>query len=270
MQPSRILSVGSEATAIQVVADSSQCKAEFAHNLLLEGVIEPGTREGSAIQYAPLLRRSLHGPSEYARHFLLPDISGDPGYGSIRENYPDESLRSAIWSSNRHWQDGKWMFFPVEQETMWAIRGSTQAIIWAGLSVCSCLCARSESEIFVAHIGFSYVKSIDAVLGFFEQQGIRRSAVMAVASTGALQLEAMRLEGVPRYYSPEQYYDCGILPKNLMHFEYGFEPPPGTLEPAVHRNLSRVVVFDDEISLFSGDTHGSRLQSARFVGALHF
>ncbi len=200
-------------------------------------------REAVGVQVSPFYGQASRGgrlrtnTPEWGEHYMLPTVQGQ-GFGNVRLSEDEHS------SYNR--TPGH-VFLNVEQETMWQLESAAAPVAYASMSECSALIGRSESSLWVAHVGYSTKVSLAAAAETMKAAGVTIDSMMAVAATGKLSPSAVF--GAPA--TRQDYLDLGIQPERIVEYDYSQQTDvEGTTQG---HNLAQVVARPNEVYVATSD-----------------
>jgi len=181
------------------------------------------------------------------RHYFLPDIPG--GKGDIN------SIREAYDSRTEYYKSPERLFLRVGQGEMWVIPKRENPYIKISMSECGAIIGTDNDRIVVAHISYSQIDEIEAVVRFMKENGIALQNIYAVASVGN-QARKIGVEGSKRAKDITVYANLGIPKENISTFEFHSELPYGG-EGWLSVNITQVICTREAIYKYSYDLKSS-------------
>ncbi len=145
------------------------------------------------------------------KHFFLPNIPGGSGnIKTIREGY---DTRSEYLKSDKR------IFLKIGQGEMWIIPKNENPYFQISMSECSAIVGKNSDNFIVAHISYSAIDELQAVINFMNNMGINAENIYAIASIGESQKRNSDNEYTKRAFDLDHYIALGILAKNIHQFE---------------------------------------------------
>ena len=190
------------------------------------------------------------------KHFFLPDIPGGEGdIKTIREGYDQ---RSEYLKSNKR------IFLKIGQGEMWLFPKSENPYFQISLSECSAIVGTNEKNIVAAHISYSAIDQIQAVVTFMKNMGINLENIYVIASVGDFQKKRSEEEHRKRAFDSRVYIKMGIPESNISQFEFKSTKTKGD-EGWLQKNLTQVVGCKDALFKYSFDLISTLSSSTRLL-----
>jgi hypothetical protein len=194
------------------------------------------------------------------KHYFLPDIPGGDGdTKKIREGY--DKYTKYIKTDNH-------VFINISQGTMWAILKENNPYLKISMSECSTIIGENKHELIVAHISYSALNEIEAVMDFMKKNNIPLNKIFAITSLKSSQSNKSEANLNDRATTKEPYLRHGISPDNILGFEYD----PGSFiseKERVSHNLTQVLVGKEGFFKWSFDlkrTFGTSSYQEEVIG----
>ncbi len=195
-------------------------------------------------ELAGMSRRQEAKVSGVLKHYLLPGIPGGEGDDKeIREGY---DRRAEYTKTDKH------IFINIGQGEMWVVPKETNPYFKISMSECSTIIGENGDNLAVAHISYSALNEIGAVMDFMAKNNITPDKIFAIASVGSFQAKQSERDFHKRATTEEAYLKQGIKPANIKNFEYD---PGETISEneKVSHNLTQVLVSKDGFLKWSFD-----------------
>lgn len=170
------------------------------------------------------------------KHYFLPGIPGGEGDDKeIREGY---DRRAEYTKTDNH------VFINIGQGEMWVVPKENNPYFKISMSECSTIIGENENKLAVAHISYSALNEIEAVMDFMTKNNIPPNKIFAIASVGSFQSKQSEQDFHKRATTEESYLKQGIVPANILNFEY--DPGEAISEKEkISHNLAQVLVSKD-------------------------
>jgi hypothetical protein len=178
------------------------------------------------------------------KHFFLPGIPG--GGGDIK------TIREGYDSRSEYLKSAKRIFLKVGQGEMWIIPKSEKPYFQISMSECSAIIGTNNTNFVIAHISYSAINEIQAVVEFMKNMGISPENIHVVASVGEFQRKRSDDEYTKRAFERRAYTEMGIPETNVSQFEF----TPGIVEKNgswLLQNLTQVIGCNDALFKYSFD-----------------
>ena len=218
---------------------SLEQRMELTRELFEEVFNPPISRE----DFYRHIQRVCENKNGKLKHFYLPDIPGGEGdIKTIREGYDQRS--EYLRSDNR-------IFLKVGQGEMWVIPRSEKPYFQISMSECSALVGIDDENFVVAHISYSAIDQINAVVEFIKNMGIDPKNIYAFASIGEFQKRESNNKEAKRA-DLGVYTGLGIPESNVRQFEF-IQERPDKDGSWISRNLTQVIGCNDVLFKYSFD-----------------
>lgn len=208
---------------------------------IFEEVFNPPISRNDFYKHIQRIRENEGGK---LKHFFLPDTPGGKGdIKVIREGYDSraEYLKSA-----------KRIFLKVGQGEMWVISKSENPYFQISMSECSAIVGTDDKNFVIAHISYSAINEIQAVVEFIKNMGISTENIHVVASVGEFQKRRSDDEYTKRAFDSNAYTALGIPESNISQFE--FEPGKTEQDGSwLLKNLTQIIGCNDALLKYSFD-----------------
>lgn len=190
------------------------------------------------------IRRVRENEGGKLKHFFLPDIPGGKGdIKTIREGYDQRS---------EYLKSTKRIFLKVGQGEMWIIPKSERPYFQVSMSECSAIVGTDDKNFVVAHISYSAINEIQAVVEFMKNMEINPENIHVIASVGEFQKRRSDDEYIKRAFDSGTYTTLGIPESNISRFEF----VPGKKEQDgswLSQNVTQVIGCNDALFKYSFD-----------------
>lgn len=188
------------------------------------------------------------------KHFLLPSFPSKEEVNKIKESYG--SRANYLTSEKR-------MFLKLGQGEMWSIPKNENPYVKVSMSECSLLVAEDDENLHIAHISFSETHQIEATLEFLESRGIDREDILAIASTGDIQVKNNEKGYESRAVNKDDYLRLGLLPENIMQFEYSLGEQIDK-DTRIVKNITQALITREGIMKWSQDIKKTSIAGSIF------
>ena len=219
---------------------------------LFEEVFNPPISRNNIYEHTQRVRENEGGK---LKHFFLPGIPG--GEGNL------ETIRNGYDSRSEYFKSTERIFLKVGQGEMWVIPKSENPYFQISMSECSAIIGVDDKNLVVAHISYSAINEIKAVVEFMRNAGINPENIHVVASVGEFQKIRSDKEYTKRAFDSSAYTEVGIPVYNVSQFKfsYGKVDDDGSWQS---RNLTQVIGCNDAIFKYSFDLRNTPRPGAIF------
>lgn len=208
---------------------------------LFEEVFDPPISRDDFYRHIQRIRENKDGQ---LKHFFLPDIPG--GEGDIK------IIREGYNSRSEYLKSAKRIFLKVGQGEMWVIPKSEKLYFQISMSECSAIVGTDDKNFVIAHISYSAINEIQAVVEFMKKMGISPGDIHVAASVGEFQKRRSDDDYTKRAFDSSTYTALGIPEPNISQFE--FEPGKTEKDGSwLSQNLTQVIGCNDALFKYSFD-----------------
>lgn len=218
---------------------------------LFEDVFNPSISRDDFYKHIERIREKEGGN---LKHFFLPDIPGGKGdIKTIREGYDSRSVY--LKSPER-------IFLKVGQGEMWIIPKKEKPYFQISMSECSAIIGTDDKNLVIAHISYSAVNEIQAVIEFMKNMKISPKNIHAIVSVGDFQKRISDNEHTRRAFDSSAYTALGIAESNISQFEFDRveNEQDGTW---LSQNLTQVIGCNDVLFKYSFDLKSAPCSGTR-------
>lgn len=139
-------------------------------------------------------------------------------------------------------------FVKVEQQCLIEHPLKKEGVFLATMTECTCLIARNDSSLFVAHIGYGEKGNVAQVMEFFREKGVDPTKVVAVV----MDRETQPKNEWHQTITSEDLIKYGIIQENVFERHADFVPPEKTEDGSYGYNgATQVTVTPDFVSVRS-------------------